>query len=245
MKKNILILLILAFSISMNVNAQKSYLGFSLGTSIPMGDLASSNDLFTNGYAIPGFTVFFEGYYFPVPVIGIGGALTFGSLYADSDVYLEDLIEYAYTQSEIPMFGDPPMKEEVGLESGFWNYVNLMVGPELSVPFGPFQAAVHGLAGITFGFYPKREFYYAEGLNTLEILAKGSSAAFAYSVGGSLLYKGRSGTGIKVSTDYLTSKVSYDLNMDVLNNSVEYDLNKPSEVDIEALSITIGFFYVF
>lgn len=245
MKRRIFTLIIIAASVTLNVSAQSAYLGFSLGTSIPRGDFAANDDLFTSGYAIPGFTVRFEGYYFPLPVIGLGGTLTFGSLYAGNDDYLEDLIEYAYSQTEIPMFGDKPTVDEVGLDSGFWNYVNLMAGPELSVPFGPFQAALRGQAGLTFGFYPKREFLYTEDLNKLDIMARGSSVALAYSYGGSLLYKGRSGTGIKLSADYLSSQASYDLEMNVLNNSVEYNMLTPAEVDIEALSITLGFFYVF
>jgi len=245
MKKTAILLFSFFLVCSIKSEAQSSYLGFSIGASIPMNDFSSTENLFNSGYAIPGFTVSFEGFYFPLPVIGIGGTLAFGSLYADSDNYLEDLIEYAYTQSEIPVFGGPPVAEDIGLESGFWNYVNMLAGPELSVPFGRFQAAIHGLAGLTMAFYPTREMYYSEGANSLETLAKGTSAALAYSYGASLLYRARSGTGLKLSADYLNSKSSYDFDMDVVNNSDEFDLNRSEDIDIETLSITLGFFYVF
>ncbi len=231
--------------LSNSSRAQESYIGFSLGTSIPRGDFATAEQLFNNGYAIPGFTVSFEGYYFPFRMIGIGGVLGFGSLYAESDDYLEHLIEYAYTQSEIPVFGSPPASDNVSFESGFWNYVNLMAGPELSVPFGRFQAGIRGLAGLTMAFYPKRELYYLEGSNLLEISAKGPSVAFAYSYGASILYKSSSGTGIKVSADYLSSTASYDFDMNVITSTNEYSHIRNEDVDLEALSITLGFFYVF
>ncbi|HCC71816.1 MAG TPA: hypothetical protein DEQ09_11800 [Bacteroidales bacterium] len=245
MKRHIIFFLTILTIFTYRAQSQDSYLGFSLGTSIPRSDFSASEDLFSNGYAIPGFTVSFEGIYFPLPVIGVGGVLGFGSLYANSDVYQEDLIDFAYSQSEIPMFGSPPTQDDFGLESGFWNYVNLLVGPELSIPFGRFQAGIRGQAGFTFAFYPTREFYYSEGSNTLDILAKGSSASFAYSYGGSLLYKSRSGTGVKISADYLSTKVSYDLDMDVVNNNVDYNLTRPGNIDIDALSLTLGFFYSF
>lgn len=245
MKRIIIILFSILLVCSFKLEAQSSYLGFSLGTSIPRSDFSSTEDLFNSGYAIPGFTVNFEGFYFPLPVIGIGGALAFGSLYADSDIYLDDLIEYVYNQSEIPVFGAPPTAEDVGLESGFWNYVNLLAGPELSVPFGRFQAGIHGLAGLTLAFYPTREMYYSEGTNSLETLSKGTSASVAYSYGANLLYKARSGTGLKLSADYLNSKASYNFDMNVINNTGEFDLTRSEDIDIEALSITLGFFYVF
>ncbi len=245
MNRTIILLFSIFLVCSITLEAQSSYLGFSLGASIPRDDFSSTEDLFNSGYAIPGFTVSFEGFYFPLPVIGIGGSLAFGSLYADSDIYLEDLIEYAYTQSVIPVGGSPPMSEDVGLESGFWNYVNLLAGPALSVPFGRFQAGIHGLAGLTMAFYPTREMYYSEGANSLETLAKGTSAALAYSYGASLLYKARAGTGLKLSADYLNSKASYDFDMDVVNNAGEFDLTRSEDIDIRTLSVTLGFFYVF
>ncbi|MDT8401494.1 MAG: hypothetical protein RQ743_07360 [Bacteroidales bacterium] len=245
MKRNIGILVIVLFMVSNYARAQESYIGFSLGTSIPRGDFAAGEQLFNDGYAIPGFTVSFEGYYFPLRFIGIGGVLGFGSLYAESDDYLDDLIGYAYTQSVIPVFGSPPLADEVGFESGFWNYVNLMAGPELSVPFGRFQAGIRGLAGLTMAFYPKRELYYSEGSNILEIITGGPSAAFAYSYGGSILYKSRAGTGIKFSADYLGSKASYDFDMDVTTSTSEYNHTREENLDLEAVSITLGFFYVF
>lgn len=245
MKKNILIIFTFLLILGIKAEAQQSYLGFNLGTSIPRGDFAASEHLFNNGYAIPGFTVCFEGFYYPLPVLGIGGVLAFGSLYADRDNYLEDLIAFAYLQSQIPVFGSPPSKDETGLESGFWNYVNMLAGPELSVPLGRFQAGIRGLAGLAVSFYPTREFYYTEGVNSLEALAKGTSAAFAYSYGASLLYRSPSGTGLKLSADYLSSKAAYDFNMGVVNNIEEFNLTRSEDVNIEALSLTLGFFYVF
>ncbi|MEA1887246.1 MAG: hypothetical protein U9N72_08565 [Bacteroidota bacterium] len=245
MKRIIIVLLSFLFLCSFQSMAQESYLGFRLGTSVPKGDFTADKNLFNNGYAIPGFTVSFEGFYYPLPVIGVGGVLGFGSLFAERDVYLEDLIEYAYTQSTIPVFGSPPSTDEVDFESGFWNYINLLAGPELSVPFGRFQAGVRGLAGLTMAFYPTRELYYAEGVNSLETMAKGPSVAISYSYGASLLYRSRSGTGLKLNADYMSSKASYDFEMHVLGETADNNLTRTEDIDMEALSLTLGFFYVF
>lgn len=245
MKRIITVFFSCMFICSFQLMAQESYLGFRLGTSIPKGDFAASENLFNNGYAIPGFTVSFEGFYYPLPVVGVGGVLGFGSLFAERDVYLEDLIQYAYSQSTIPVFGSPPSTDEVGFESGFWNYVNLLAGPELSIPFGPFQAGVRGLGGLTMAFYPTRELLYAEGGNSLETMTKGPSVAISYSYGASLLYRSRSGTGLKLNADYMNSSASYDFEMDVVNEIDEYKLTRTENVDMQALSLTLGFFYVF
>ncbi|MBS0009858.1 MAG: hypothetical protein KFF49_00510 [Bacteroidales bacterium] len=245
MKKNTILFIIILLVFSSKLGAQESYIGFSLGTSIPRGDFAATENLFINGYAIPGFTVRFEGVYYHIPLIGIGARLGFGSLYAERDDYLEDMLEYAYMQSQVPVFGTMPESGDVGFESGFWNYINLMAGPELSVPFGRFQAGIRGFAGLTMAFYPRRELTYTEGTNLLEIYTKGPSAALAYAYGASLLYRSRAGTGIKLSADYLSSKANYDFNMDVAIDIDEYNISRSEDIDMEALSLTLGFFYLF
>ncbi len=243
--KKLLIISLIYFAVSgYNLTAQSSYLGFSLGASIPKGPFVQSEDLFSNGYAIPGFTICFEGFYYPFSILGFGGTLGFGSLYADQDVYLDHLVEYLNTQSSIPGISITSA-DEVNFESGFWNYVNLLVGPEISVPLGRFQAGIRGLGGITAAFCPSREMSYIAGSEEVSFVTKGSSVALAYSYGGSILYKSRSGTGIKVSADYFNSNSSYDSEIDVTNVYGEYEMDRTDEIDTRALSLTLGFFYFF
>lgn len=245
MKRHLIIFLICLPLFGFHVTAQDSYIGFSLGTSIPKGDFASSEEMFADGYAIPGFTVQFEGFYYPVSIIGIGGILDFGSLYANRDVYLEKLLDYAYNVSDIPLSGIPPGLDEVDFESGFWNYVNLFAGPEISVPFGRFQAGVRALGGLSMIVYPKRELYYMEGQDEMEALIKGTTFNLGYTYGGSLLYLSRGGTGLKLSADYLHSSAGYDFGLNLVTDAETFSDTEAGDIDIQALSVTVGFFYVF
>lgn len=245
MKRLLFVILICMPLIGFNAAAQRNYLGFSLGTSMPKGDFAATGDLVSEGYAIPGFTVRFEGFYHPIRIIGIGGMLNFGSLYARRDLYLEQLLDYAYYESGLPLSGIPPVTDEVDFESGFWNYVNLMVGPEISVPFGRFQAGLRALGGLSMAVYPRREFTHSAGLADLEAMVKGTSVALAWSYGGSLLYRSRAGTGIKLSADYLSTSAGCDFELDLITDAGTFEDTKTGDIDIESLSITLGFFYVF
>ncbi|MCF8222448.1 MAG: hypothetical protein K9J25_04820 [Bacteroidales bacterium] len=242
--KKFLIVIILAL-VTVSAKSQDSYIGFSLGTSIPQGKFAQNVDIFNDGYAIPGFTVSFEGFYYPISLVGVGGTLGFGSVYAERDVYLGHLLDYIETQTVVPVLSQVPLPEETNFESGFWNYVNLMLGPELSVPFGPFQAGVRALGGLNMSFYPKRDLSYTEGLDDIMAIAKGTSANLVYSYGGSILYQSRSGTGIKLSADYFNSSAAYDFELTKITDLETYKDTREEEVEMEAISVTLGFFYVF
>ncbi len=243
MKKfSIIIIFVLG---TVNAKAQDSYIGFSLGTSIPQGEFAQNVDIFSDGYAIPGFTVSFEGFYYPISLVGVGGTLGFGSVYAERDVYLGHLLDYIETQAVVPVLSQVPLPEETNFESGFWNYVNLMLGPELSVPFGPFQAGIRALGGLNMSFYPKRDLSYTEGLDDIMAVAKGPSANLVYSYGGSILYQSRSGTGIKLSADYFNSNAAYDFELTKITDTETYRDAREEEIEMEAISVTLGFFYVF
>lgn len=242
--KKFFVIIILAFGI-ISAKSQDSYIGFSLGTGIPQGEFAENEDIFSDGYAIPGFAVSFEGFYYPISIVGIGGSLGFGSVYAERDVYLGHLLDHIETQTQVPVLSQVPPANETSFESGFWNYVNLMLGPEISVPFGPFQAGIRALGGLNMSFYPKRDMSYAEGLDDITAIAKGISANFAYSYGGSILYQSRPGTGFKLSADYFSSSASYDFELTNNTDLETYTDLREEEIEMEAISVSLGFFYVF
>ena len=241
-KLSIILLLFLTTGITYS---QKSYLGFNLGSSISKGDFAGTEYLFTDGYALPGFTVQFDGMYYPISFVGVGGIIGFGSLYGDRDNYLQNLIDYSYTESEIPLFGSAPERSEVDFESGFWNYVNLMVGPELSVPFGRFQFGVKGMGGMALSFYPKREMSYNTGIGQLKASVKGPGLSLGYLYGASLIYRGRSGTGIKLTADYTHSTAPYDFELTLDSDFESFSDIREETVNVEHLNLMIGIFYLF
>ena len=245
MNKSIIVSVFLLLIFSFSLSSQRSHLGFSLGTSIPQSFYAQSEDIFNDGYAIPGFPITFEGIYYPISIVGVGGMLSFGSLYANKDLYIDDFLEYAYEQTEIPIFPYPLRAEDLNTETGFWNYVNLMAGPEISVPFWRFQAGIRAFGGLNFAVYPRRDIDYSDGNNQLIASTKGLSVSPAYLFGGNILYRSPSGTGIKIGADYLHGMSKYDFMMETVFTGSSQKIEREEEIELEAISISLGFFYVF
>ncbi len=91
--KRIIVAIVLVLLI-ISVNAQKSYLGINLGTSIPGTDMSGNDELLNKGFAVRGFSIEFDGVYFPGSVIGVGAMLGFGSYYTQQDAYFDNIGDY-------------------------------------------------------------------------------------------------------------------------------------------------------
>ena len=110
-----------------NLAAQDSYFGINLGTSIPRNDFSASSSISTSGFAQNGFSIQFDGMFFPGSILGVGGLIGFGSIYPDGDGYLTSFMDYISQNPSFTGFNLPD-RENYDISNGFWNYFNLMVG---------------------------------------------------------------------------------------------------------------------
>ena len=65
--------------------AQKSFMSLTMGSSIPVGSFSESEDIYSDGFAGSNFVINFDGAYFFMPVVGVGGTFSFGSSYSGGE----------------------------------------------------------------------------------------------------------------------------------------------------------------
>lgn len=224
--------------------AQDSYLSIGLGTAIPKSDFGNNTGMLGSGYALSGFAIELDGTFFPGSVLGVSGMMSFGSFYTDQTVYYNELTDYVYGRSDLPSFVMPAM-DQTDFTVGFWNYVNILAGPELSVPLWRFQLGLKVMGGASMLISPKRELNYENTLEVLEVSTKGTDLSLSYLYGGSLMYKLSSGTALRLSADYLTSKASYTFNFMADTPLADINESTKSNLDVQALQLLLGLAYTF
>lgn len=242
MKK--IFVVIMALFLVADMFAQDSYIGINLGSSFPQGDFADTTNIFSNGFALTGFSIQFDGVYYPIRVLGFGGALGFGSHYTDYDRSLSALKDYIENHPDLPGIVIPG-DNDTDYTSGFWNYVNLLAGPELSVPISRFQIGVRAMGGFSMLFSPKREFSYETSFDKVDVVSGSTNLSLAYLYGGSIMFKISPGSSIRAAAEYFRSNVDYDVEIDV--ESIVGQLNETWEerINIETIHLSLGLSYSF
>lgn len=239
-----IILIIFTLLMISSVSAQNSYIGINLGRSIPEGDMGGNEDLFNDGYAVSGFSIQFDGIYFPGSVFGIGGILGFGSYYTQTDPYFISMSAYINSHPDNPSF-EVPDKDQVLSESGFWNCVNILVGPELAVPFLNFQFGIRAMGGTSLIITPKRKFYYEGAMETMFVKTDGADLSFSYMYGTNLAYFLNSGTSIRIAADYFSSKADYNFIAEIETPLGEINEERKERVELNTIQLSIGLSYAF
>ena len=237
-------LLIFTICTLTSINGQTSYIGINLGLSIPGAEFEGSQDLFSDGFAVSGFSVEFDGIYFPGSILGFGGMMGFGSYYTLQDKYFEGLSTYLDANPDNPGFNIPD-RSEVLFESGFWSVFNLLAGPEIAVPFWNFQFGIRAMAGPSVVLSPQKTLSYESSQEKLLVETGGSSISLSYIYGTSLMYFLNSGTSIRVAADYLAGRSSYDFDAFIETPLGILEESKRENVRINSLQVSVGLSYSF
>lgn len=224
--------------------AQESYLSIGLGAALPQSDFGTDNTLMKSGYAMSGFAIELEGTYFPGSIVGVSGMMGFGSFYTLQNEYYMNLTDYINERTDLPGF-NMPMQDQTDYTIGFWNYVNFLVGPELSVPFWRMQVGLKLMGGASVLISPKREINYVNNLDILKVSTKGSDLSLSYLYGGSLMYKLRTGTALRFSADYLSTKASYTFDFLADTPLADIDESMKNTLNIQSLQLLVGLSYTF
>jgi hypothetical protein len=241
MKRQLISLAILVLCPSLY--AQDSFLGLSMGASFPFGEYASGDNAFSSGYAGTNFVLNFDASYVVVPYVGIGATFSFGSNYADEDALkktiLADLDE-RYTQVNFPA----PEDAEYDINMGKWTYINLMVGPNISIPLVILHLDLRALAGITFLTPPEREVTITWTEDEIFTSQSSQLIHFGYVLGAGIRFGMRGPTGIRIAADYFSSKPAMEIKTNHLlipqkEKTVTFDL------PMKALHVTLGLCFNF
>lgn len=238
--RNIAILLLLPVA----VIAQDSYLSIGLGAALPKGEFSSTENITGSGYAFSGFAIEIDGTYFPGSIFGISGMLGFGSFYTDQDEYIDNLESSIISGGNLPGFAWPA-DEAIDYTAGFWNYINFLAGPELSVSFWRLQLGLKGMGGVSVLISPKREIEYSGSVDNFSASTKGSDLSLSYLYGGSLMYKLRSGTALRLSADYLNTRADFKYSFIAETPVNDYIEASTYSTEIKSLQLLIGLTYTF
>jgi len=244
MRKIFWILLVILAAASMQVSAQQNYASISFGASIPRGNYASTGDLASNGYARNGGAIKFDAGYFPVSYFGIGGSFSFGSNYASRDSLMKDMV--AYIEANTPGGIDIPEDAETLYGSGFWNYVNVFIGPHFSIrATQKLYFDFRGLAGISFIRPPDQELRINFDDTNIYTTTSHNSVSFGFLVGAGLRYKLNSNLALKLAADYYRSKSKFTYNFELFRDVAEDVPPLDSEFPIKTVELTVGLAYSF
>ena len=244
MRKTIWILILLLAAGSTQMIAQQNFASISFGATMPKGDYGATGDLSSNGYARTGGAIKFDVGYFPSSYFGIGGSFSFGSNYAMRDSLVKDII--SYIEENTPGGIDIPEDAEVLYGSGFWNYVNLFIGPHFSIRASQklyFDFRV--LAGLSIIRPPDQELRITYDGNIIYSRTSYNNVAFGFTTGGGIRYNLNSTLALKLSGDFVQTKARNTYTFDLFQGVVDDVPSIDAEFYIRTLEITAGLAYSF
>ena len=244
MRKATEILIILLAVGSLQVMAQQNYASISFGAILPQGDYAATGDLSSNGYARTGGAIKFDAGYFPASYIGIGGSFSFGSNFANRDSLIKDIISYLETNT--PGGIDIPDYAEIIYGSGFWNYINIFIGPQFSIRASQrIYLDFRALGGLSIIRPPDQELTISYAGNNIYAHTSYNNVAFGFTTGGGIRIKLNDNLALKLSGDFVQTRArntyTFDLLLGVVDNVPPID----AEFYIRTVELTAGLAYSF
>lgn len=244
MRKISWILILIMAGSSLQLIAQQNFASISFGASIPQGEYASTGNLANSGYANTGGAIKFDAGYFPVSYFGIGGSFSFGSNYANRDSLLQDVV--AYIEENAAGGIEIPEDADVLYGSGFWNYINLHVGPHFSIRASQsIYFDIRGLFGLSIIRAPNQELTIVYNENEFYTRSSYNNAAFGFTTGGGVRIMLNSNLALKISADYIQTKAKNTYTFDLFEGVTDEVPPLDAEFKIQALEITAGLAYSF
>lgn len=215
MKRTAYLCFLIALLLSVEVKSQQeSFLGLCFGGAIPQGSFSEDNFKdSTNGYATPGFVFTFDAAWFPDDYLGVGATVTYASNNPDKSKYINDL-----EQSIIDKFEDQypflegSLMDSIVLDYGVWKYLNMFIGPNVTIPAGNFNFDLRVMGGVSFAWKPFQTIdinYPEEGSFSRKIEGK-AVPALGYSVGAGVRYAFKSSFAIRFIAEYANCKPTFE-----------------------------------
>ncbi len=230
--------------VSLSVSGQQNFASISFGTSMPLNDYTKTGDLSSSGYAKTGGTIKFDGAYFPGSYLGIGGSFSFGSNYAERDSLIQDMV--SYMEENASTIIDIPEDAEIIYGSGFWNYINLFIGPHFSIrATQKIYLDFRGLAGMTVLRAPDQDLRINFDETSIYTNASGSKLGFGFTAGGGVRINLNSDLALKLSADYFQTKAKFVYTFDLFRDVADEVPPLDAEFYVQTVELTIGLAYAF
>lgn len=230
--------------LSLQILAQENFASISFGVSLPLGDYGNTGDLGSNGYARTGGVIKFDAGYFPVSYLGIGGSFSFGSNYAIRDSLLQDMI--AYVEENAILVSDIPEDADILYGSGFWNYINLFLGPHFSARVSQkLYFDVRILGGLSIIRPPDQELSIAYDGTEIFSYVSNNKLSFGFTGGGGMRYMLNDRIALKLGADYIHSRSRFDFTFDLFRGVAENIPSVQSDFVVQTVELSAGLAYSF
>ena len=231
------------FLITTACYAQKSFMSLTMGSSVPVGSFSETEDIYSDGFAGSNFVLNFDGAYFFIPVVGVGGSFSFGSSYGGGEslenALYDDIIE------KFPILS-VPVNPVYSFDAGKWNYVNLMAGPQISIPINNINIDFKALGGLSFVFVPSRDISIELDNGEFQSSTQGDELNFGYVLGTGVRFGVGRGTGIRLALDYYHSEPKLVTNNSYTSNNIPHDLQDDQfEISMNSLHMALGIAFNF
>jgi opacity protein-like surface antigen len=244
MKKTAYIVSILLALASLPAIAQQNFASISFGATLPQGDYAATGDLSSNGYAKNGGAIKFDAGYFPTSYFGIGASFSFGSNYAVRDSLINDMI--SYIEENASDIIHIPENAEILYGSGFWNYINLFIGPHFSIRATQrLYFDFRGLAGVSFIRPPDQELRINFDNTNIYTQTSHNSTSFGFLAGAGMRYKLNSNLALKFAADYFQAKSKNTYAFELFTGVAENVPPLDAEFYLRTVELTLGLAYSF
>jgi len=244
MRKTRYIFCLLLALASLPAFAQQNFASISFGVSLPQGDYATTGDLSSNGYAKNGGAIKFDAGYFPTSYFGIGASFSFGSNYANRDSLLSDMI--TYIEENASNIIHIPEYAEVLYGSGFWNYINLFIGPHFSIRASQrLYLDFRGLAGASFIRPPDQELRINFDNTNIYTSTSHNSVSFGFLAGAGVRFNLNSSLALKFGADYYQAKSKNTYTFELFTGVADDVTPLDVEFLIRTIELTLGLAYFF
>lgn len=228
----------------MAASGQQNFASISFGASLPLGDYAAIGDLSSNGYAQTGGAIKFDAAFFPVSYFGIGASFGFGSNYALRDSLIQDMVEYIEENASSVI--EIPEDAEIIYGSGFWNYINLFLGPHFSIRASQrLYLDFRCLAGLTVLRMPDQDLRINFDDTDIYTHTSNNSLAFGFTAGGGFRVDLNSDLALKFAADFFQSKAKMEYTVDIFEGVAEDVPPIDAEFFVRTMELTIGLAYTF
>jgi hypothetical protein len=235
---------IIILFVTLQAQGQENFASISFGASLPLGDYGLTGDLSSNGYARTGGAIKFDAGYFPVSYFGIGGSFSFGSNYALRDSLLQDMIDHVIENASSII--EIPEDAEIVYGSGFWNYINLFLGPHFSIRASQrLYLDFRGLAGISIIRPPDQELAISFDATEIYSTVSNNRISFGFTAGTGLRFKLNDTIALKMGADFFQARSRFDYTFDLFAGIAEDVPIIHSDFLVRTIELSVGLAYAF
>ena len=229
--------------------SQDNFLGINGGISLPVGEFASHDVITNSGYATPGLGEQIDLSISPHNYIGFAGSFQFRQNFINKGRYETDIYDYMQN-NEASFPNDKSGLTTKKTNTKMWSSYILMVGPQLTYPYGNIVAGIRALTGISAVVTPNNTnnfVYYDQSRTgkytiTSEVERKYLSVALSFGV--FLRYVTKDDYVIMAGADYTNTNVRFTNNFKMKYEESDGSVSNIDYNDPES-NIGVSNFYAF